>query len=250
MEIKMDSLTWQEFNERKKDSVVILPIGSLEQHGPHLPLCTDKVIAYELALLLAKEVNGIVAPPINYGYKSLPASGGGPLFPGTIDLNGATVVSLVKDILEEFVRDGVKKIVIFNSHYENEAFILEAADLVSRNIKDDTKILITNWWDPLSQETVDKVFDEVPFPGWALEHAAITETSFMLKFTPELVHMERLVDESMTPPGYSIYPIPKDLVPPSGLLATAKSSSKEKADIMIEEIIPTLKNIIEKEFNK
>ncbi|WP_454054520.1 creatininase [Clostridium sp. Marseille-Q7071] len=248
MEIKLDVLTWQEFNERKEKDVVILPIGSLEQHGPHLPLCTDTVISYELSLLLAKEINGIVAPSINYGYKSLPASGGGPLFPGTIDLNGSTVVALVKDILEEFIKDGVKKILIFNSHYENEAFILEAADLVSRNIPKGTKIIITNWWDPLSNETIDKIFDEIPFPGWALEHAAITETSFMLKFTPELVHMERLVDETMTPLGYSIYPVPSDLVPPSGLLASARSSSKEKADMMIEEIIPKIKSIIEKIF--
>ncbi|WP_291566273.1 MULTISPECIES: creatininase [unclassified Clostridium] len=248
MEIKLDALTWQEFNERKEKDVVILPIGSLEQHGPHLPLCTDTVISYELSLLLAKEINGIVAPSINYGYKSLPASGGGPLFPGTIDLNGSTVVALVKDILEEFIKDGVKKILIFNSHYENEAFILEAADLVSRNIPKGTKIIITNWWDPLSNETIDKIFDEIPFPGWALEHAAITETSFMLKFTPELVHMERLVDETMTPLGYSIYPVPSDLVPPSGLLASARSSSKEKADMMIEEIISKIKSIIEKIF--
>lgn len=248
MEIKLDALTWQEFNERKEKDVVILPIGSLEQHGPHLPLCTDTVISYELSLLLAKEINGIVAPSINYGYKSLPASGGGPLFPGTIDLNGSTVVALVKDILEEFIKDGVKKILIFNSHYENEAFILEAADLVSRNIPKGTKIIITNWWDPLSNETIDKIFDEIPFPGWALEHAAITETSFMLKFTPELVHMERLVDEAMIPPGYAVYPVPSDLVPPSGLLASARSSSKEKADIMIEEIIPKIKSIVEKTF--
>lgn len=248
MEIKLDALTWQEFNERKEKDVVILPIGSLEQHGPHLPLCTDTVISYELSLLLAKEINGIVAPSINYGYKSLPASGGGPLFPGTIDLNGSTVVALVKDILEEFIKDGVKKILIFNSHYENEAFILEAADLVSRNIPKGTKIIITNWWDPLSNETIDKIFDEIPFPGWALEHAAITETSFMLKFTPELVHMERLVDEAMIPPGYAVYPVPSDLVPPSGLLANARSSSKEKADIMIEEIIPKIKSIVEKTF--
>ncbi|HCQ90277.1 MAG TPA: creatininase, partial [Clostridium sp.] len=110
---------------------------------------------------MAKEINGIVAPSINYGYKSLPASGGGPLFPGTIDLNGSTVVALVKDILEEFIKDGVKKILIFNSHYENEAFILEAADLVSRNIPKGTKIIITNWWDPLSNETIDKIFDEI-----------------------------------------------------------------------------------------
>lgn len=62
MEIEMKKMTWQEFNDRKDEAVVILPIGSLEQHGPHLPLSTDTIISYNLALLLAKEANGIVPP--------------------------------------------------------------------------------------------------------------------------------------------------------------------------------------------
>lgn len=44
------------------------------------------------------------------------------------------------------------------------------------------KILLTNWWNPMSPDIIDKVFDEVPFPGWALEHAAVTETSLMMYF--------------------------------------------------------------------
>ncbi|MFX0549729.1 creatininase [Hathewaya histolytica] len=249
MEIKMENLTWPEFNERKDKDVVLLPIGSVEQHGPHLPLYTDTIISNNLAELLAKKVNGIVMPAISYGYKSLPASGGGPLFPGTIDLNGNTLMAIIQDILNELIIDGVKKIVLVNSHYENEAFLLEAVDLVCRgNIPNDVKILIINWWDQISNETIDKVFDEVPFPGWALEHAAITETSLILKFAPELVHMERLVDEGMNPPSFHTYPIPRDLVPKSGLLASAKSSSKEKGDIMVDEVIGRFKEIIENNF--
>lgn len=245
----MAEMTWYEFDERKEKDVVILPVGSVEQHGPHLPLFTDTIISEGFAKLLGERVNGIVMPAINYGYKSQPASGGGPLFPGTIDLNGKTLISLVMDILEELIRDGVKKIAIVNSHFENQAFLLEAIDLVSKKMLTGTKIIMMSWWDLISQPTIDKVFDEVEFPGWALEHAAITETSLILKFAPNLVHMDRLIDEKIEEvPTYQVYPIPKDLVPKSGLLSIGRTSSKEKGELIINESLENMIKIVKKEF--
>ncbi|WP_338563543.1 creatininase [Paraclostridium sordellii] len=245
----MAEMTWYEFDERKEKDVVILPVGSVEQHGPHLPLFTDTIISEGFAKLLGERVNGIVMPAINYGYKSQPASGGGPLFPGTIDLNGKTLISLVMDILEELIRDGVKKIAIVNSHFENQAFLLEAIDLVSKKMPTGTKIIMMSWWDLISKQTIDKVFDEVEFPGWALEHAAITETSLILKFAPNLVHMDRLIDEKIEEvPTYQVYPIPKDLVPKSGLLSIGRTSSKEKGELIVNESLENMIKIVKKEF--
>lgn len=245
----MAEMTWYEFDERKEKDVVILPVGSVEQHGPHLPLFTDTIISEGFAKLLGERINGIVMPAINYGYKSQPASGGGPLFPGTIDLNGKTLISLVMDILEELIRDGVKKIAIVNSHFENQAFLLEAIDLVSKKMPTGTKIIMMSWWDLISQHTIDKVFNEVEFPGWALEHAAITETSLILKFAPNLVHMDRLIDEKIEEvPTYQVYPIPKDLVPKSGLLSIGRTSSKEKGELIVNESLENMIKIVKKEF--
>ena len=245
----MANMTWYEFNERKDKDVVILPVGSVEQHGPHLPLFTDTIISEGFANLLADKVNGIVMPSINYGYKSQPASGGGPLFPGTIDLNGTTLINLVKDIIEELIRDGVRKITLVNSHFENQAFLLEAIDLVSKNMPADTKIIMMSWWDLITQSTIDKIFDEVEFPGWALEHAAITETSLILKFRPDLVHMDRLIDEKIEEvPTYQVYPIPKNLVPQSGLLSIGRTSSAEKGELIVEEALSKMVEIVNKEF--
>ena len=245
----MANMTWYEFNERKDKDVVILPVGSVEQHGPHLPLFTDTIISEGFANLLADKVNGIVMPSINYGYKSQPASGGGPLFPGTIDLNGTTLINLVKDIIEELIRDGVRKITLVNFYFENQAFLLEAIDLVSKNMPDDTKIIMMSWWDLITQSTIDKIFDEVEFPGWALEHAAITETSLILKFRPDLVHMDRLIDEKIEEvPTYQVYPIPKDLVPQSGLLSIGRTSSSAKGELIVEEALSKMVEIVNKEF--
>ena len=123
-------LTWGEYASAVSDGILILPVGSTEQHSIHLPLGTDTIIPETIALTLAERVGALVAPVLPYGYKSQPSSGGGPLFPGTIDLNGATMTSLSKDLLTEFLADGWQKIFILNGHFENVAFLTEATDLV------------------------------------------------------------------------------------------------------------------------
>lgn len=244
----MNKMTWSEFN-LKKENPIILPVGSVEQHSFHLPLCTDSIIAEKTSELLAQRVNGVVAPTLVYGYKSKPMSGGGPLFPGTIDLNGETLIHLAADILEELCRDGVKKIFVNNAHFENEAFLLEAIDITSRKYSD-VKILESNWWDVLSQDIIDKVFSDIPFPGWALEHAAITETSLMMYLAPELVRTDKLpTEKGVTPIPYHKYPIVHGMVPESGALASAKGSSAEKGHLIAESAVDAFVNIINKNFN-
>lgn len=174
----MHHMTRADF-EKAQDNVVVLPVGSTEQHGPHLPLGVDSYIARGISEILSERTGAIVAPTLTYGYKSKPLSGGGPLFKGTIDLNGKTLIDLVYDILCEFARDGYNKIFINNAHFENQAFIEEAMDLACQAFPK-LKVVQSNWWDVLDNDTVNKVFSDVPFPGWAFEHAAITETSLML----------------------------------------------------------------------
>lgn len=236
MSVYMQEMTWQDFNKKKDDAVVILPVGSTEQHGPMLPLSVDAIISTGLAGMIAERIDGIVAPCICYGYKSAPLSGGGPAFPGTIDMNGVTLMDQVEDVLEELTRDNVKKIFIMNGHYENEAFILEAMDLVSRRHEDVTMIE-SSWWDQMSDEVMSKVFDEVEYPGIELEHAGILETSLTLYFRPELCHMDRFVEDGVDGMlGYSIYPPSKCKVTSTGLLTTARTSSQEKGKLLAEDI--------------
>ncbi|MSA00100.1 creatininase [Lactonifactor sp. BIOML-A3] len=247
MTYRMEEMTWPEF-AAKKDRVVILPVGAVEQHALHLPICTDAVIAEQFALRLAEKIDGVVMPPLSYGYKSKPLSGGGPLFPGTIDLNGETVIRLVYDVLMELVRDGFTKIFIMNAHFENEAFLVEAMDLVNRDTKGAALLVESNWWDPLSEEVIEKIFDQVPFPGWAFEHAAVTETSLMMYFAPQLCHLERMTEaEPAEALPYFRYPLKKGDVPETGALASAYSSSSEKGEQIVAAVIPELVNICLKE---
>src|ERR1700692_2560367 len=105
-----------------KDAILVLPVGAVEQHGPHLPLTVDTEIPVRIAAMLAKKLNVIVAPAISYGARSLPQSGGGHGFPGTINIRGSVLTDYLKDIIAGYVATGFRSIVVLNGHYENESF--------------------------------------------------------------------------------------------------------------------------------
>lgn len=247
----IERLTWAEYAKLTNDKVLIIPIGATEQHSLHLPLNVDNAISNHFAMHLAEKLDGYIAPALSYGYKSNPTSGGGPLFPGTIDLNGNTLVVLVQDILREFLKDGWKKIVLLNSHYENQAFLAEAADLTIADQEEEfPKVILASWWDNISDDVMPKIFDEKPFRGWDLEHAAITETSLMMYFEPDLVRLDLLTDEGLDDvPQYQRYPVSKTLIPKSGALYTSVSSTAEKGKMILEDVIENFYVFFKKEFN-
>lgn len=94
--------------------IVILPVGSFEQHGPHLPLETDTIIAYTIAVRVAEELGAPLLPPIPYGVS--PEHMG---FPGTITIDPVNYCLLLRDILSSLSRHGVELLAIINGHGGN-----------------------------------------------------------------------------------------------------------------------------------
>ncbi len=255
MQKKMDNfmlhMTWKEYEARIKDSFLILVAGATEQHSNHLPLGVDVYISEGLARDIADKLpQAVIAPTLNYGYKSQPTVGGGPLFPGTIDLNGNTLTNLVHDILSEFLADGWQKILIINGHCENVMWIMEGADLILRNQETEfPKVLIGSWWDNVSSELMPKIYDEVEFPGWDLEHAGIFETSTMMHYDPEIVHPDRILEEGIDKaPPFLQFPVSPTLIPASGTLHTARSSSVEKGRLLAEDVVNNMVKWLKEEF--
>jgi creatinine amidohydrolase len=248
-EVLMQRMTWQEYVERlEKDAIVVLPIGSLEQHGPHLPLDTDALIARGIATKLAERRNALVAPTVTYAAKSQAMSGGGQIFPGTTSLAGETLIHVVRDIVRGLIHHGVGRLMILNGHGENSAFIYEGVDLALMEPEYTAEVLVVNWWQLVSEKTLDKVFP-TGFPGWDLEHGAVTETSLVHRLAPELVREEKLVDETLAfVPPYAIFPQPDDLVPTSGLLSQASGASAGKGEMLVEEILAGLVEIVDREW--
>ena len=162
---------------------VILPLGSLENHGGHLPFGTDALTAYLIALDVAARLPGTaVLPPLNYGmsehYKQ---------FSFTVSLQYETEIAVLKDILESLYREGIRKVFIMNGHDGNIAPI-EAASRTIKVAHPLMKIVSLDAWWNLVKELVPQGFFEV----WnGLGHAGEGETSMCLALFPELCNMSR-----------------------------------------------------------
>ena len=223
-------MTWPEFAEQMScDPVVILPTGMTEQHGPHLPLGVDFQIPLCIAELVASEIAALIAPPLNYGYKSMPRTGGGPQFPGSLGLDGGTLSAIIRDLIRELARSGAKRIVVLDGHLENRWFLTEGIDLAVRALGGNTpRVVCMQHWDFLDEETMQAVFPE-GYAGIDMEHAAILETSLMMHFHPELVRSDRIPDEAaMSAPPYDTWPARPEWIPPGGALTSPKSATAAK----------------------
>ncbi len=248
--VLMAELAWPEYEQRLKDDpVVFLPCGSTEQHGPHLPLAVDALLSTAVAVEAAQEVGGLVAPALSYGYKSMPKSGGGPFFPGTTNLDGHTLSSMVRDVIRELARHGVRKICLIDGHYENQWFLTEGIDLAMREIAaTGIRIMRLEYWDFCDDATIARIFPD-GFPGVALEHAAVMETSLMLHYHPQMVRLDLIPDNpSADFPPYDMFPPHRHWVPASGVLTSAKASSAEKGRIMAGHYRQTIAAAVRQEF--
>ncbi len=244
----MAELTWPEYAERVRRSIVILPVGSTEQHGPHLPLGADALQVTEVARRVALRLGAIVAPTIPYGYRSAPRSGGGEIFPGTTSLTGETLILVVRDVLRALVRHGARRIVVLDGHYENNMFLHEAISLVLDDAPPaDLRILKVLWVDPIPAEELERAWPR-GFPGWALEHAAHLETSTILALRPDLVDRAAIASPGPVDlPPYDVYPQPSDLVPAAGVLSDPSTGSAESGERLIAAAVDGIVAVVARE---
>ena len=251
--VLMAEMSWTEYEARLKHRpVVILPVGSLEQHGPHSPLATDTIIPTEIGEAVAERIGGIMAPPIAYGYKSMPRTGGGNHFPGTTSLDGETLINLTHNILIEFARHGVRRVLILDSHYENEMFLIEGIDLALRDLKSwgvaDIKIVKMRYFEFISDSTLSKVFPD-GFPGWPLEHAGVMTTSMLLHLRPHLVHMDLVPNHKpVSYPPYDVFPVDPRSGTQTGILASARAATAEKGELLFREFVDRIADAATAEF--
>jgi creatinine amidohydrolase len=174
-------LTMPEFGAfLEKSRTVLLPVGSLEEHGPHLPLGTDLFHALELARRVAKEHPVLVAPPLFYGVCRSTRE-----HPGTVSLNGDTLRALVKDLGREFCRQGFRNLVIISGHAggTHMAALLEAGEALLEELPR-VGVAVVNILDLLREILMENPH-LVRTRGDS--HAGEVETALMLAAHPQLV---------------------------------------------------------------
>jgi mycofactocin system creatininase family protein len=176
-------LTWPEVGQRVKEvDVALLPVGSVEQHGPHLPLDTDAFDALYLARRIAEACSNpkpLVFPLIPYGVSYEHEE-----FKGTISVSNDTLSRMIYEIGMSAARNGIRKLVIINGHGGNTPALNFAAQMITR----DARIFVCVDAGETSQVDVDKI---VETPNDI--HAGETETSTSLAVRPHLVRMNRAV---------------------------------------------------------
>ncbi|ADT84312.1 creatininase family protein [Thermococcus barophilus] len=223
----MENLTWDEFNEiKKKIDTVILPIGSVEAHGKHLPLGTDVFAPVEIAKrveakLREKGKEILIAPPIWYGHSFVLD-----VFPGTINVKADTLRRYVRDVMAEFAEEGFRKIILLNGHGGNYYPLVEAAEEVARRYN--VEVWLINWWIDFREDILSICSSQ--------GHAGEDETSVILAIKPELVKMEKAEGEKRTS---KVRKIRKDIALelfPNGVNDDPRGATKEKGEAILEVI--------------
>lgn len=179
-------LSWPQIDALdKREGVVILPIGAVEQHGPHLPTLTDTLIitrVLEATLAaLPDTVRAWALPPLNYGKSNEHIN-----FPGTVSLSAATLSAVLHDIAASVHRAGFRRLAFLNGHGGNVA-VLDAA---ARDIRAATGLMCFCLQPALYTDPPFEISDDERRYGF---HAGELETSLVLHIDPELVDMERAV---------------------------------------------------------
>jgi len=245
--------TWPEAKAKVAAGVpVFLPLGATEQHGHHMALNVDVTLPTAICERVARDVGGLVVPTIPYGNRSQPRTGGGPGFPGTLNLSAHTFSLVVRDVLVELHRQGVRRIVVVNGHYENIWPSVEgielALDAIGRSNLADLNILRMDHWDFARPETIARIFPD-GYPGIELEHASVLETSLMLALRPDLVDLDRsLHDGPAQFRTYDRFPKPPGEVPPSGVLSMTEGSTAEKGEWLLADAVGRITEIVRQEF--
>lgn len=250
--VNMKYLDAFEYRRRVAENpVVVIPVGAVEQHGPHMPLAVDEILATDVATTVAEKVGGLVGPVVSPGYKSQQRSGGGYHLAGTTSYTGNTVITIVKELTLELARHGLRKFVFCNGHYENYQFLFEGVDLAIREAKVEgmeIKALLMSYWDFVDDATIDQLYPE-GFTGWDLEHGGVLETSLMLLLHPEMVDMSKVMDlPPAVLPNYDILPIKPELTPESGCLSSAANATEEKGRILLKVASENMAEAIKDEF--
>lgn len=190
----------------KEKDVVLVPMASVEQHGPHLPLYTDTITAVEISERISEAIGVLHTPPLWMGYSPQhmyePGQGR-----GTITVRANTLLDLMYDVARSLIHHGFNRIIFINGHGSN----VKVVDPVLRKLRYETGALISfvkpymERYEGILAGLMENPPEETP--GW---HSSELETSQDLAWRPELVRMERAVNTKAHTPEFLPHAFEKD----------------------------------------
>jgi len=221
----------------KKDPLVVIPIGSTEQHGPAIPLGTDFLIAQYVARTTCEKVNAICGPTIPIAVSEHHSR-----FPGTVWLKPRLVVELMTEYSLNLSSHGFNHIIFLNGHGGNIAALQEVANYLYYHHK--LKAVTSNWWDFADMDAVKEMF-----PNHIFAHAEAVETSVGLAVHEHLIKLDTL--ENVEPAekwgrdilGIGI-PSYTDDFSKDGVVGSLDDISKESGERILETVIKKFSEFI------
>jgi creatinine amidohydrolase len=248
-------LTWPEVNEAiALEKVILLPVGSTEQHGPHLPLDVDTFLAESVCMEAARRspTNILVAPTIPYGFNVHAMD-----FPGTVHVSYDFFIDYCTSVCKSFAYHGFKRIMLVDGHGSNEHLL----EFVARRTILETDALVSSfmWWNLLrTNPNFIATFRESVFPG-GCAHACEVETSMYMHLKGEHVRKDKIEDHIAwyNEDGVGSFHYtdafgagPVALVEytstytPNGVMGQPSLASAEKGKVIFEETVTQLVNFV------
>lgn len=167
------------------ETVVVLPIGSVEQHGRHMPLGTDTILAHEVSLAAAGRAGGVVVLPSPwYGFSAHHMR-----FAGSVTLRAETLMAVAEDIVASVVKHGFRRVLIVNGHGGNGGVIDVLASTLGHKHYGQARIAALTYF-TLARDSIAAARQSQP---GGMGHACEYETSLVQHLRPELVKIERAV---------------------------------------------------------
>jgi creatinine amidohydrolase/Fe(II)-dependent formamide hydrolase-like protein len=256
--VYLQTMTGKETKERlKKNDLIIIPIGSTENHGPHACSGEDTFLVTRMAEQIAQATGCTVAEPMWYGSHPYHHLG----MPGTIVIPERTFADYLRAIIAGLWNSGFRKQILLNGHGQDYVIPMAIHEF-GKKYQVPALIVNVNWWFVIKEYIRDKAHGgpfDTPFV-----HADECETSFSLGLFPEMIKMEDAVDtagQSLMPPGHidgsgSAYdrPIPfwqhmgasaiEVIVTPEGVVGSATLADIEKAKPGLNAIMDYLEKLV------
>ncbi len=210
-------------------AIVVVPVGSIEQHGQHLPTMTDSAcvehLIHEAVVRLGPQVPAIIAPSVRYGYSHDHLG-----FPGTLSLSARLLEDVLVEIGSSVLSSGFNRIVFVNGHGSNSSLLYYVVRRIREMATRPLSVAAATYW-TVAREQISKVrISELGGMG----HACELETSLMLHFEPGTVDMSRAVRE--VPAQYSPYRS-VDLLSPGVAVAPDRFAKRTKSGVQGDPLV-------------
>jgi creatinine amidohydrolase len=214
--------------------VGLIPVGAIEQHGPHLPSGTDTLIARGICEHASRRCGALVLPEIPVGC----SYGHGRELPGTLSLSPAQLGDLVHQMVDWAGASGLRRLLFVNAHVGNVAALMAATDPV-RLDRPDLRVGVVSWWtmsDALAREAAADGAD------W---HANRAETSLMLALCPELVDLtaaRNAADPDRT--GNLVFRYTASQLSVNGVTGRPGEATREQGERLVSTIVGLLADMV------